>query len=437
MRNGAPEARSNSARDVPMRALRLVALLGLFGFAQTSIAQNPRTAAVSRRTLERDLGGAKGGLRVVRASGISDLARTPDSVKIAPGEFVFRKMADTASRVERKTPTATKDTLALVPSIRGIDKAATFAMPYRWLTIDSSGVQRILAPFFVLVGGGLSYDVQTRMYRGTALVGVEDTLHLSETSVTLPRPIKLQITTTSGGTVTPAQLAIGHTSLDYDSVRIESTDSTNIRIRTGADPAGILIRIPVRSLAVGMVPQQPSLQAFGLGTTNISVSLPRGIGRADTAVVTFSATKAPVRPSSVRLSGGDAATLNLRSGLPGTDSIRAFLDGVQVGETLVEFNAPWTFLGATIFGLLLGGSARFVSAKRRKKARALGWDILKGAPFGFIAAAASAIGLDLLQLKVDDPGTVIACALTAAIGAWVGTKVLDRPSVVPVPAKSS
>jgi hypothetical protein len=163
-----------------------------------------------------------------------------------------------------------------------------------------------------------------------------------------------------------------------------------------------------------------------LGTTNISVSLPRGVARSDTAVVTFSATKAPVRPASVRLSGGDAATLNLRSGLPGRDSIRAFLDGVQVGETIVEFNAPWMFLGATIVGLLLGGSARFVSAKRRKKARALSWDIVKGAPFGFIAAAASAIGLDLLQLKVDDPGTAIAIVLTAAIGAWVGTRVLDR-----------
>jgi hypothetical protein len=293
----------------------------------------------------------------------------------------------------------------------------------------------VLAPFFVLVGGGLSYDVQSRTYRGTALVGVEDTLHLSEPSVVLPRPLRLQITTTSGGTVTPAALAIAHTSLDYDSVRIESTDSTNIRIRTGADPAGILIRIPVRSLTVGMIPQQTSLQAFGLGTTSISVSLPRGIARTDTAVVTFSSTKAPVHPASVRLSGAEAATVNLRSGLPGRDSIRAFLDGVQVGETYIDFNAPWMFLGATVFGVLLGGSARFVSAKRRKKVRALSWDVVKGAPFGFIAAAASAIGLDLLQLKVDDPGTAIAVAVTAAIGAWAGTKVLDRSA--PAPAKAS
>jgi hypothetical protein len=418
-----------------MRGLRFVALLFVGSlFVRGAEAQTPRGAAIKRERLTKLLG-AEPGIRVVRATGPSDLARVPDSVKIAPGDFLFRKTADTAGRVDQKT-TSGPQAGVLRPSVRD-EKAATFAMPYRWLTVDSSGTERVLAPFFVLVGGGLSYDVQSRVYRGTALIGVEDKLHLGEPSVVLPRPLKLQITTTSGGTVTPAQLAIAHTSLDYDSVRIESTDSTNIRIRTGADPAGILIRVPVRSLTVGMVAQQTSLQAFGLGTTSISVSLPRGVSRSDTAVVTFSATKAPVRPASVRLSGGDAATLTLRSGLPGRDSIRAFLDGVQVGETYVDFNAPWMFLGATIIGVLLGGSARFVSAKRRKKVRALSWDIVKGAPFGLIAAAASAIGLDLLQLKVDDPGTAIAILLTAAIGAWVGTRVLDRVGPAPVKAGTS
>ena len=416
-----------------MRAIRRVALLFvLLEIASAGAAPAQRATAIRRETIDRVLG-SHPGVRIVRASGVSDLGRVPDSVKLVAGEFLFRKTADTAARIVRKTGSAA-DTQAVVhPNVRDADKAATFAMPYRWLTVDSSGTTRVLAPFFVLVGGGLSYDVQSRTYRGTALIGVEDTLHIDDPAVVLPRPLRLQITTTSGGTVTPAALAIVHTSLDYDSVRIVSPDSTNIRIRTGADPAGILIRIPVRSLTVGMIPQQTSVQAFGLGTTSISVSLPRGVARSDTAVVTFSATKAPVRPASVRLSGGEAATLSLRSGLPGRDSIRAFLDGVQVGETFVEFNAPWMFLGATIVGLLLGGSARFVSAKRRKKVRALSWDIVKGAPFGFIAAAASAIGLDLLQLKVDDPGTAIAVLLTAAIGAWLGTRVLDRAS--PAPAK--
>ena len=123
--------------------------------------------------------------------------------------------------------------------------------------------------------------------------------------MTLLRPLKMQLTTTTGGTVTPPSLAIGHTSLDYDSVRIESPDATNVRIRTGADPAGIVIPIPVRALSIAMIPQQPTLQGLGLATTDIAISLPRGVPRGDTAIITFSSTSSPVRPSTVRLTGAE------------------------------------------------------------------------------------------------------------------------------------
>ncbi|MEO5579268.1 MAG: hypothetical protein ABIR58_01305 [Gemmatimonadaceae bacterium] len=105
--------------------------------------------------------------------------------------------------------------------------------------------------------------------------------------------------------------------------------------------------------------------------------------------------------------------------------IKAFIDGVEVGETVVMFERPWSFLQATLLGIVLGGFARFFGAKRRERVRSLQWDLLKGAPFGAIAAAASAIGLDLVQLKIDEPGAWIAVMLTAAIGAWLGTRVLD------------
>ena len=298
-------------------------------------------------------------------------------------------------------------------------------MPYRWLTIDSAGVERVLVPYFVLASGGLTYDVPSRTYRGVALIGVEDTLHTDAAAVTLLRPLKMQLTTTTGGTVTPPTLAISHTSLDYDSVRIESPDATNVRIRTGADPAGIVIPIPVRALSIAMIPQQPKLQGLGLATTDIAISLPRGVPRGDTAIITFSSTGAPVRPSTVRLSGAEVATVRLRSGIPGRDSISAYLDGVLVGGTGVEFVAPWVFLGAAVTGILIAGLARFFGAKRRKRANALTRDILRGAPFGVLAAIAGAIGLDWMKLKIDDPAALPAIVITAAVGAWLGTRLLE------------
>ncbi len=380
--------------------------------------------AISREQLVRVLGGSTAGLRVVRPTGVTDVPAATDSVRIVPGELIFRKMSDTAHRV-----VMTASTGATLPT--ELAAGAIYSMPYRWLTIDSAGVQRILVPFFIITGGGLSYDIQSRKYRGVALVGVEDTLHPNDGSVPLAQPLRLQLTTTSGGTVSPLSLAIGHTSLDYDSVHIESSDSTNVRIRTAADQAGVVIRVPIRGMTLTLIPNQQSLEGFGLATTDITLTLPRGMARADSAMISFSATSAPVRPASVLVTGAGTSTVRLRSGLPGKDTIRAFLDGVLVGDTVVTFKRPWTFLGATLIGIVLGGLARFVSAKRRKRARALYWDIIRGSPFGVLAAAASAIGLDLLQFKIEDPGAWIAVMVTALVGAWLGARVLDRTGPAP------
>ena len=175
-----------------------------------------------------------------------------------------------------------------------------------------------------------------------------------------------------------------------------------------------------------MTPQQPTIQGFGLGTTDIGVTLPRGMRRTDTAVVSFSAPGSFVSPNKVRVSGAEGATVRLRSGLPGRHAISAFIDGVEVGQTQVVSETPISFLVATLLGILLGGAARFVSAKRRKRVKYLQWDIIKGAPFGVLAAIAGAVGLDLAQLKLGEPGALPAIMVTAAVGAWLGAKLLDR-----------
>jgi hypothetical protein len=382
---------------------------------------------ISRERLERVLGGSRAAtIRVVRPEGVTTVPTASDSVRIVPGELIFSKMSDTAHRVAMAVSTG-----ATLPTETAA--GTVYSMPYRWLTIDSAGVERILVPFFIIKGGGLPYDVQSRKYRGFVLIGVEDTLH-RDGPVRLAQPLRLQLTTTTGGDISPLNLKIDHTSLEYDSAFIESTDSTNVRIRTAADPTGVVIGVPIRDMRMRLIPSQRSLEGFGLATTDITLTLPREMGRADSATISFEASSAPVRPASIVVRGFGTSTVRLRSGLPGKDTIRAYLDGALVGDTVVTFKRPWAFIGATLIGIVLGGFARFVNAKRRKRARALYWDIIKGFPFGVIAAAASAIGLDLLQLKIDDPGTWIAVMLTASIGAWVGARVLDRTAPSPSPA---
>lgn len=382
-----------------------------------SPAINARTA-ISRSRMESVLGGSSAGIRVVRASGVVERPKPTDSVSVAPGEFIFRKMSDTARRVAAGE-------LRPIGLPTGTSEAATYSLPYRLITLDSAGNEHILIPFFSVNGGGLSWDVRKRSYSGTARVGVVDTLNPNRTD-TLLQKFLIQLTTTSQGSVDPPDLPIDHTGLKYASVTIDAYDSTYVRIQTSADLKGIFVPVSVYVMKGNMVPLQRSIEGFGLATTEITVTLPPGMTGAEKTTLSFSASGPPVRPSPAELTGAAAYTVRLRSGLPGPDTIEAFLDGKPIGYTIVTSKTPWTFLGATLIGIIFGGLARFLGAKRRKRANALLWDIVKGIPFGVLAAAASAIGLDLLQFKIDDPGAWVSIMVTAMVGAWLGARILDR-----------
>src|SRR4051812_21666157 len=117
--------------ETTMRARVLVVVIAALVCVSTTqhAGAQARGKTITRAQLERVLGGQRAPIRVVRTAGVADLAGNADSVHLAPGEFVFRKMGDTARRVERANAAS-----PLQPSVRDLSKAAAFAMPYRWLT---------------------------------------------------------------------------------------------------------------------------------------------------------------------------------------------------------------------------------------------------------------------------------------------------------------
>src|SRR6266550_2250388 len=280
---------------------------------------NARTA-ISRARVEQILGGSRAAaIRVVRPSGVTTVPTATDSIRIVPGDLIFRKMSDTAHRIA---------ITATLPAASPTD--AVYSMPYSLLTVDSAGIERVLVPRFIVKGGALTYDAQLRKYKGIAIVGLEDTLHPAR--VPLAQPLQLQLTTTTGGDISPDSLEIDHTSIQYRSAQIVSADSTNVRVRTTADPTGFVIGVPVRDMRLTLIPGQRSLEGFGLATTDITLTLPRDMERGDSASVSFSASGAPVRPTSVVVRGFGTSSVRLRSGLPGQDTIKAFIDGAFVGD---------------------------------------------------------------------------------------------------------
>jgi hypothetical protein len=392
-------------------------------------ATSARTIQVNRASLERIIGVAAAPLRVVHNGVATTVAPTVSAVPVEPGDFVFRKMG---ARVIRMAKPSTPDSASVGSVPIGNSK---FVMPYRWLTIDSIGTQRLLVPYFVLLGGGLTYDVVKRVYRGDALIGVEDTLHPTEGTVTLVKPLKMQLATTSAGRVLPVAIAIAHTGLDYTPITIESPDSTSVRIRTGADPEGIIVPIARQVLQVAMLAQDNTLPGFGLATTAVMLTLPPGVPRADTAMIAVRG--ASVTPAIVPVSSS-GASVRLRSGMPGArDTLVAYLDGVAVGSTVITYEFPWRFLSATMLGILLAGAARFFGAKRAKPIQRVLRDIAIGAPAGFIVACASAVGIDMLGLKASEPGSWAAVMVIAAVGAWLGNRILDRVGGVSAPTKAA
>ncbi|MDQ6828514.1 MAG: hypothetical protein M3081_06560 [Gemmatimonadota bacterium] len=381
-------------------------------------AADTQQKRVGRVQLEGFFGAGRGQLKLVRNGKAAPIPATSDSITILKGDGIFHKSAEAPMVASRASLPQRLQALS--------DSATVYEMPYRWLVLDSAGVTRLLKPYFALVGEGLAFNIGEDQFTGSALLGVEDSLHPLDASQKLLNPLRLVLNTTHGGRLSNLQFKIDHTSQDYDLVGVSATDTTSIRLTTGADTAGIIFAVPLLAPKVSLRASSSTIEAFGVQTTNIIVSPPFGLSPAEEIKVVLTATGAAVHPETVMVARGRNATARLRSSSPGDDIITASIGGVDVGHVSVHFGPPWMFLSATLAGVLLGGVGRFVSAKRRKKISSLPWDIMKGFPFGVVAAAASAVGLDLVGLGIKEPGAWIAVFVVAAAGSMLGQKILER-----------
>jgi hypothetical protein len=291
--------------------------------------------------------------------------------------------------------------------------------------VDAAGVERLLIPRLIIHGSGLTYDPAERVFRGTAMIGVEDSLHPGEGPQPLARPLLLQLNLTSPGDIVPNRLAIDHTSLEYDSVAISARDSVTVRIQTATDPTGVLIPVPIYRPAIELSASPSVLQGLGLGTATISVALPPGFSRADTITVRLHSQTLNIRPRLLRVTPDGDNDATFRSASPGQHTITALIDGMQADSTDVSIVWPWLFLSAMLLGVVVGAWAALVGG-RAEKPRSYGAAVVKAAPFGLISAVAAALGLDLIGLHLDDAGTWAAVWLFAAVGSYVGERILER-----------
>jgi hypothetical protein len=376
------------------------------------LSQVARTRDFDRARLERVLGTFEASsLKVIRRADVQAVRPSAATVTVNRGDFIFRKVGADVTPDTGRSPTG--------------GEVTAYQLPYRWLTVDAAGVERLLIPRLIIHGSGLTYDPAARVFRGRAMIGVEDSLHPGEGPQPLARPLLLQLNLTGPGDVVPNRLAIDHTSLEYDSVAISSRDSVTVRIQTATDPTGVLIPVPIYRPAIELSVSPGVLQGLGLGTATISVALPPGFSRADTITVRLGSPTLTIRPTVLRVTPDGDNDATFRSASPGRHTVTAVIDGMQADSTEVSIVWPWLFVSAMVIGVLVGAWAALVGG-RAEKPRSYGAALGKAAPFGLISAVAAALGLDLVGLHLDDAGTWAAVWLSAAIGAYVGERILER-----------
>ncbi|MFL5606453.1 MAG: hypothetical protein ACJ8AD_08410 [Gemmatimonadaceae bacterium] len=386
--------------------------------AETAAASAPQLQqhVVRREQIDRALGTrANAEIRVVRPSGQVALPASQTSVTLKPGEWIVRKTADTAVLA----PQVSRN-----PASEGSSRTLAGVLPVEYLTVDSAGTVSVFVPRVVLQGGGLVYDAAARVFRGSAYVGIEDKGRLAAPPRELASPLAMLLTLSRAGDIAPAALAVKHTGLEYVPIQLSTraADSLQLHVQATGDSAGVDVPLPIYTPHLSLHVAPRSIEGFGLATTQVSVALPPGLTSRDTVLVRLESPDLQLSPSSITAVANGSNTITVRSGMPGEHEITATADGMAPSSQSLRFAWPWVFVSAAIAGILLAGWARHSDNRRQSLGRAL----VKGAPFGLLAAIAAAIGIDLVGLKLaGQPLSWAAVALIAAFGAWLGRKVFD------------
>ncbi len=383
-----------------MRLSHRILVCTWLGFAcggRIAVAQAKLT--IPKATIAQHLrrAGASGQLRVVNGAHIDTLPVTADSsATIRRGEVL----------VVSTRQAATLDTV----------HGAHLDLPNRYVEADASG-QRVLSlrVRVSIAGGGLRYDRVAQAFEDTVWVGLEDSALQTE-QVSLSKPIDLQVTG-DVESVSPSALQIVHTNVPFAPVEIRarpSGDTVRLRIQPTFDPVGIPTPIPVIRPPVTLHISPEDVPAFGLQGATIVVNALDFAG----ALVTLSSQRGTLEQDTLRLSPQGVGVARIRSGTPGTTSVRAEIGQLASGAATLHFALPWSFAVAGLLGGMIGA---FIRSRTRDQGRVRGarTDLLLGLASGFLAATAYTLGLNLtgleLGVRIGDAATFVVAALGAAL----------------------
>jgi hypothetical protein len=305
-------------------------------------------------------------------------------------------------------------------------KKARWDLPFQFSLVQEDGKERTSRLFAEMTSGGLWPSPDSQAFVGDLMVGLKD-LQDPTAQYNLPAGVPATIIIAAPPNV------VEKNQLDLDRVGkaqlvkmswASPTPEFKVTISSlhSAQPVELAVKVWYPSLEVMVSPT--SILGFGLGVTTVSVraqDLPESVEREVTLVSDYG----QLKDFTVKLTGSAPTKTELRS--EGLESTRVKASGPQLNEAAsseVHFASPWPFLGAAVFGGVVGAFIKRQQARRKGgQSKKLQAALLLGACTGLLIAALYAVGLNLLPVQFSATSGEALVFGVAGLGGFVGLRV--------------
>ncbi len=352
---------------------------------------------VSRADLERLRAHAVRVPVIVQAGKVTPDTLRPDidSLRLHPTQVVVAELRDTSHRF----------------------------LPFLLLAADPHAARALaLRPYVE----GAPLEFTGTAFRGSVALGLVDTLQ-PDRAVTLPVPIWFHLSA-DAGTVSPSDVPIRHTSLPPSAAVVTAAapgDSLRLLVQPALTLTPITTWLAVHRTLLAVEPATARIPGFGLGRTELHISVPAEAGPARRDIVLSARHGAP-DPSVVSLAGGETGRSAIRSSGVGRDTVTATSGPLRSVPLELVYSWPLLFLVAALLGGIVGSVMDCEAIRRRGTPASRRAFIVSGLAAGLFAAVAMVIGVNVTGVDIPETSGEAVVFVVAALGTVLGLRGLRR-----------
>jgi hypothetical protein len=318
-----------------------------------------------------------------------------DSLRLRPGQVLVAQLQDTSHRF----------------------------LPFLFLTTDPGGSRPLALRPYVEAA---PLEFTGTAFRGSVALGLIDTLQ-PDRAVTLTAPIWFHLSA-EAGEVSPPDVPIRHTSFPPSAVIVTAAapvDSLRLLVQPALTLTPIVTWLAVHRTLLAVEPATAHILGFGLGRTELHVSLPPQAGPARRDIVLSARHGAP-DPSVVSLAGGETGRSAIRSSGVGRDTVTATSGPLRSAPLELVYGWPVLFFVAALLGGVVGSVMECEAILRRGSPASRRAFVVSGVAAGLFAAVAIAIGLNVTGVDLPETSGEAVVFVVAALGTVLGLRGLRR-----------